>query len=136
MKFIVSLLVLFTLSTNLQAEVIKCKAYGFSYQYNKPKTGISGAWASWTDTDILITIDIDHERIRIFSENEQDYTIIQFFGEKIDRDGDKILTFSCVNEEGIKCNIRIVKLLSKDGTSQLYVDFSNITWVYNFYRIN
>lgn len=136
MKFIVSLLVLFILTTNLQAEVIKCKAYGFSYQYNNAKTGLSGAWASWTDTDILITIDIDHERIRIFSENEQDYTIIQFFGEKIDRDGDKILTFSCVNEEGIKCNIRIVKLLSKDGTSQLYVDFSNITWVYNFYRIN
>lgn len=136
MKYLLSLLWLVTLSTNLKADVIKCKGYGFSYQYTNPKTGYTGPWATWTETDILITIDIENERIRIFSENEQDYNIIQFLGEKIDRDGDKIMRFVCVNEDGKKCNIRIVKLLSKDGTSQLYVDFSNITWVYNFYRIN
>ena len=91
--------------------------------------GYWGEWSEWEPVKILIVLNLEKERIEIYSKTPQEYDIVEVLGTESDeKDGDSI-RFLCVDEDGLRCNIRIRVQL--DGTKQLYVDYKDAMWVYN-----
>lgn len=129
--------VFFTLFMSaLYCQVIKCRANSISIKTKNQYTEKWSEWSEWETVDILISIDPNNERIKIFSNKDQVYDIIKSYGESYDDDGDKISEWQCVNEDGLKCNLRLVKLYSNEGRSQMYIDFADMMWVYNIYKLD
>jgi hypothetical protein len=111
------------------SQVTKCKAYSFAHKEKNEYSGRWSEWSSWEDTEILIAIDSENDRIKIFSKVDQIYDIIEYKGTRTDADGDDIIEWICVNEDGLKCGVRLVKLNSKGGKSQIYIDFADFMFV-------
>ena len=86
-------------------------------------------------SDILISIDLTNERVKIFSKREQILDIIKYYDKKTDRDGDETIAFLCVDSDGLKCKVRYIILNSQEGRKQLYVGYSDVTYLYNIYRL-
>ena len=129
-------IILVLISTVSFSQVIKLKAFEIAFKYKNDKTQRWDQWSDWEDVDILVTIDSDPQRIKIFSEKEQIYDIIKYKGETTDSDGDITSEWICVNEDGRKCGVRIVKLNSHNNIQQLYVDFADFIFVYNIYALD
>ena len=72
--------------------------------------------------------------VSIYSETLQTFDIIQDEGETLSDKGDPTLNYYCVDENGTKCRIRIVK--RNDSTTQIYADYNNLILCYNVKRIN
>lgn len=136
LKQVILLLALFLSTHDLYAQVSKCKATGLSFKTKNENTDRWSAWSDMESVDILITIDVDNERIKIFSKKEQVYDIIQSYKLYTDDDGDDVLKFQCVNEDGLKCMVRLLRLNSQNGKRQLYVGFADMLWVYNIYFLD
>ena len=77
---------------------------------------------------MLVVINADRDVITVYSQDPQEYDIIDYEGEERDING-KSIRYLCVNEDGLRCNIRLRK--QDDGSIQLYVDFSDAMWVYS-----
>lgn len=134
------LTVIFFLLTGLMAtnfavgQVIKLKTRSVSI-----KAKINNRWSDWTDwesTSVLILMDLSNERITIFSKEKQIYDIIRFKDKYIDSDGDEVFAMTCINEDGLTCQLRLMKLNSQNGRNQLYIDFNDMKWVYNVYTLD
>lgn len=93
-------------------------------------------WSEWEETTVLVTIDLNKDRITIYSKETQIYDVAENEGEKYDSDGDKTLSLYCVDKDGLTCRIRLVKLNSQGGRNQLYVDYNDMKWVYNVYSLD
>ncbi|WP_027003323.1 hypothetical protein [Hugenholtzia roseola] len=116
---------------SLSAQVIKFKTQDFSYREKN-----SGTWTDWSPyqkLSVLGTIDMDNNRIELHAERKQVYDVIEYLGESQDSDGDSVMGWSCLNQNGVECRIRFVKLNSQGGRLQLYVDFEEIGLAYNLY---
>jgi len=108
---------------------IKMKTTSIAYNYKE--NGYS--WANWSDFEeasMLVLMDLDRERITIYSKETQVYDIAKDEGKTTDSDGDEFYSFLCVNEDGKACRIRLAKLNSQGGRNQLYVEFDDMKWVY------
>ena len=130
------LLTFITLNSICYSQVVKFKISSVSFKNYDEKIG---QWEDWTEieeVDILGTIDVDNDRIRIFSKSEQNYDVIENKGKRTDNDGDDIIEWICVNEDGMKCGVRLVTLNSRNGRKQLYVDFNNFYILYNIYFLD
>jgi hypothetical protein len=128
-------LVLVFLSTITLGQVYKLKSFSFS---SKQKIN-SYAWSDWSDpseTSVLITFDLNKERITIYSQTTQVYDIAEYEGQTTDEDGDDFLSYYCVNQDGLTCRVRLAKLNSQNGRNQVYVDFSDLKWMYNVYTLD
>lgn len=120
-------------------------AYGQVTKYRttsvsiKTKNKSNNQWTKWSEPEkvnVLITVDIENNRIKIFSKKDQIYDIIQYNDKETDDDGDDVLQLLCVNEDGLKCNVRFVVLNSKNGKRQIYIDFADMIWMYNIYKLD
>ena len=49
----------------------------------------------------------------------QEYDIIDYIGKEEDNDGGTSIKYKCVDQDGLRCHIRLRAL--SDGTAQLYV---------------
>ena len=128
---------LFTaLTFSAVAQVTKFKSTSYATKFKNETTGKWGKWSEFEKTEVLITIDLTNERIKIFSKAEQEYDIIKYYEKVTDDEGDETLQFHCVNEDGLKCFVRFVILNSQNGRRQLYVDFADMMWVYNIYKLD
>ncbi len=131
------LTLLFIFVTNiLFGQLTKFKSSTYTSRFKSEKTGNWSKWAELEKTEVLITIDLTNERIKIYSKKEQVYDIIKYYDKETDNDGDETLQFNCVNEDGLKCNVRFVILNSQNGRRQLYIDFADLMWVYNIYKLD
>lgn len=126
-------LLVFSVSISF-GQVLKLKSTSLSSKY-KTEYGWTD-WAEWEEVSVLITIDLQKERITIYSAEKQIYDIAENEGKEYDSDGDEILSFYCVDKDGLMCRIRFVTLHSVDNQLQLYVDYNNMKWVYNVYFLD
>ena len=124
-----------TLSFSSVGQVYKLKSTGLSSKYKIDEYSWSD-WSQFEECSVLITIDMNKERITIFSKVTQVYDIAEYEGQSTDGDGDDFTSFFCVNDEGLTCRVRLAKLNSQDGLLQIYVDFSDLKWVYNVYSLD
>ncbi|GEM_PF-1609965 len=123
------LFVLVAWVTPSQAQIHKLRAEAFAYKYV-----LDGEWTDWTDWEdvsIIVTIDTDKERIKIYSKETQIYHMAKDAGKSIDEDGDETWEILCIDEDGKECSVRLVILHSQGNQGQLYVDYPEMTFVYN-----
>tara|TARA_B110000285_G_C14529006_1_gene339935 strand:+ start:76 stop:501 length:426 start_codon:yes stop_codon:yes gene_type:complete len=95
-------------------------------------------WSDWEKANILVVADTKAERIKIFSKETQVYDVATDEGKTTNDKGDEIYSWFCVNEDGNQCRVQLWKRFYDDGSfyTQLYVNFSDIRFVYNLYSID
>ena len=129
------MIVLLTFSATSFGQVYKLKSTSLSSKYQLN----DGSWTDWseaTETSVLMTFDINKQRITIYSKKTQVYDIAEYEGQTTDEDGDDFYSYYCVNEDGITCRVRFARLNSQNGRNQVYVDFSDMLWMYNVYSLD
>ena len=128
MKKLFLLICLLLAITAVQAEVLKLQATSYAYKYQNDY----GYWTDWTEweySSVLIVINTDNDRINIYSKTPQEYDIYDYEDSYRDKDGGETTTLKCIDADGVRCDVRI--RIERSGNRQLYVDYSNIMWVYN-----
>jgi hypothetical protein len=75
---------------------------------------------------------MDEDIIIIYSNKTQIYAIYENAGTYNDNDGGKQQGYYVLDQDYDKGMIRL--RIARDGTSQLYVDFNDVGWVYNVVR--
>ena len=109
-------------------DVLKWQATELAYK-TTDNWGNWSDWSDWEDVSILVVINTATDRVNIYSSEPQEYDIYDYEPEETDSDGGTSITFHCVDVNGIRCDMRI--RVQADGQVQLYVDYSNIMFVYN-----
>lgn len=77
---------------------------------------------------MTFTIDFDNDVIRIYSRTPQVYVVTKYVGDYSDYLGGKQIEFKVIDQDYDPGTIRI--RVESNGTSQLYVDFADVSWVY------
>lgn len=85
-------------------------------------------WSDWQDCNILVVINFDNDKINIYSILEQEYNVITNTKEKKDDQGGRVLYFDAVDEEGIKCTIKL--RTDNNDRLQIYIEYTDVSWVY------
>ena len=85
-------------------------------------------WSDWAESHCLININLDREEINIYSEEPQEFTIYGMEETERDSDGGEQLKFKCIDVDGLRCSVRL--RVQSDGQMQLYVDYSDVMYVY------
>ena len=130
-KFFALTLLLFAsvFASHAYAEVLKLKAYSFSAR----STDHYGNWSDWadrSDCNILVVIGED-SRVKIYSKETQEYDIISSEEEVSDHQGGTVTEYHCIDKDGLRCSLRL--RVEKNDNIQLYVDYDNLSFVYNVY---
>lgn len=124
-KFILSVIfIMFTFCAFSQTH--RCKASSFAIGERDSSGAI--AWGEWEPTDIILTINLDDNFIKVYSQKEQNYVIVEY-GEEYREDEGTNINMTAVDEEGIECEILF--RVQDDGEIQLYSFYSNVAWVYS-----
>lgn len=129
MKYKFILLFLLFLSSLTIAQIKKYTAYSFSTRVDN-----GSSWSDWSkpqDVDILISINTDDDKIKIYSKVTQIYDIVKYKAKETDDDGDDTYPMYCEDAKGQNCNVDFVVLNSQDSRLQLYIRYSDMQWVYN-----
>lgn len=128
-KTLLLLIILFSISATITAQVYKYTTTSIAYKSLNESTQRWSDWSDWESCSMLVVININKDVVNIYSNEPQEYDIIQNLGQESDNEGGEFLTWLCVNENGNRCHIRI--RLLKDNSRQIYIDFSNFMFVYN-----
>jgi hypothetical protein len=128
-KTVLILLMLFACISAF-SQVFKYRTRGFAFRIKDEATGKWSNWSDWKELNTLVTIDVDGERIRVFTEKNQQYDILNTHFYK-DKDGDDTILFVCINEDAKVCAVRLMRINSEGGKLHLYVDFADVIFVYN-----
>lgn len=130
MKFLKNIAIAFLLLVGLSAsaQAYRFETSGVSMSIKNSK----GKWSAYSpvkDVKIVITLDTNKDRIVVYSEVIQLYTILAYEGDNDAKD-DGIDTFQCVDNDGEKC---VVTIRSDKGSNakQLYIKEDSRVLVYN-----
>ena len=136
-KILLTLVMMLTLSfvmpqeAQAQLQTYKTTAYAFK------KTNANGIWSSWSDwqaSNMVMTINFDNDVVKIYSPKTQTYRITEFVRNFTDSSGGKQVEFRFIDQDGDRGAMRL--RIETNGNSQVYIEFSNIIWVYNVRRTN
>ena len=119
-------LFLFILSLQMvSSQVFKYNAYAVAfYDYEKEN------WDPFEETQILISLNPDTSKLKIYSKETQAFDIITTHEKVVDEDGDETYRLFCEDQNGITCYVDFVVLKSQ-GRSQVYVRYKDSQYVYN-----
>lgn len=134
MKKLFIFLCLLFISEVVSAQVYKLRSTSLSIRYKEGSISKT-KWSEPEEASVLIVLNVDKDRVNIYSKEPQEYDIIKAYDKTTDSDGDDIYRFVCIDQDGVKCTMRFVRLNSRNGRLQLYIDYSNISWLYNV-RVN
>ncbi len=135
LKFSVAMVFCFFFLTGANAQILKLRSTSLATNEIRE----NGSWKGWTalnDSNLLITIDTEIQRIVIYANETQKFDITDYDGQKIDEDGDDVFTFYCVDNDGRTCRIDVLTLHSQNGKRQLYVYYSDIAFLFNVYLLD
>ena len=107
-----------SISVNAQSYVYQARQFAMK---TMSSYGTWNPWSDWERSIVRITIDTGIDVIYIHTEKKQVYVITQDMGSYVDNYGGKQRAFSVVDQDGVE----------KNGNVQLYVEFSDIIWVYS-----
>ena len=126
MKKLLFILILIFSICAVKAQTYKYYTTCFAYKYYENYGWTD--WSEWERSHMLVVISTDRNIINIYSDKIQEYDIYEYTGEENDDDGGSSFLFQCVNKDGLRCQVRL--RIQSDGSKQLYVDFSDLVWVY------
>lgn len=122
-------IMLFTMS-GVNAHTNDNVQYYKAYQYTQ-KMSYASDFDDWTTVNIPIVFNFTTDQIIIYSKRTQTYYIYKY-ETYTSNEGRRAVRFYFVDQDLDKGCCRL--LIRNDGTSQIYIDFSNISWVYNVIR--
>lgn len=120
------------LCASVSAQTYHYKTTSFAYKYVN-EYGRWTQWSDWMESNLLLTIDFDDDVIKVFTEKTQVYLVTKFVGNYTDSSGGQQAEFRVVDQDGDAGSVRL--RIEKNGNSQVYIEFSNIMWVYNVKKI-
>lgn len=89
-------------------------------------------WSDWENCEVDIRMDLSNDRIIIYSLEPQIYKVIQNVDSPYDNNGEQI-AFKVIDQNN---NIGRLRLrLENNSNTQIYIDFNDVSWVYNIKRI-
>jgi len=93
-----------------------------------------GDWSDWEESDMIITMDLNKNVVKVHSPTPQTYHITEFVGKYTDEYGGEQEEYKFYDQDYDKGTMRL--RVEENGNSQLYIEFANIMWVYNVKQIN
>lgn len=96
----------------------------------------SYGWSDWSPTEpsnMLLTIDLSNDIIKINSPKRQIYNIMSYEGTHIDSDGESNIEFRFIDQDGD--HGAMLLMVRNDGRSEVYIIFRNMAWVYTVVRL-
>lgn len=91
-------------------------------------------WSDWESSTVKMKIDWDNDIVVIYSPKIQAYAIISTISNlHNDSKGGQSAEFRVVDQDGDKGSLRL--RFDPYGNSQVYIDFSNVAWVYNIVKL-
>lgn len=132
-KFLMVIFATLMMSFTVCAESIWFNAYKYAIKYKTEynRNNQSG-WSDWYFCSVPIEFQMDDDIIVIYSNKTQIYAIYENMGTYNDNDGGKQQGYYVLDQDLDRGTIRL--RIARDGTSQLYVDFNDVSWVYNVVR--
>ena len=127
MKKLIALLLFVVCAFQVEAQVRKFYTTDFSYKYYDGYRWSD--WSEWDESSMLVVINFNKDLITIYSNEIQEFDIVEHLDSYDDDSGGSNIKFLCVNEEGSRCHIRL--RIQSDGGKQLYVDYNDFMYVYN-----
>lgn len=132
-KFLITLLLTVVCVLTTNAESLWFRAYNYAIKYKTEyNRNNSTGWSSFEKCSVDIEFKMDEDIIVIYSNKIQIYAIYENAGTYNDNDGGKQQGYYVLDQDYDKGMIRL--RIARDGTSQLYVDFNDVGWVYNVVR--
>lgn len=88
-------------------------------------------WSDWESVDINIKFDLSNDLIIIYSQETQIYKVLEQVKSPYDSNGTQV-KFRVLDQDYDKGFLRL--RVENNGNSQIYVDYADISWVYNVVR--
>lgn len=129
----VIILLFLCISLPLSAQVIKFKTVAFAEKQYDYYTQSWSSWSDWSQSDMLLTIDLQNDLVTIYSPKIQAYKVYEGGENYYDGDGDLHNLFKFVDQDGDRGTMRLLQRTS--GSSEIYIEFSNIKWCYRVVRL-
>lgn len=131
MKKYILLLILsiFSLSSMAQS-VLWFRTTDFAYRVKN-----YGEWSDWSDwerSSMKVKIDQSRDVIVIYSRETQIYRVTEVLDPPYDPKGEQV-AFRVIDQDLDYGRIRL--RIENNGNCQIYVDFNDLSWVYNVVRI-
>ena len=104
-------------------DIVKLRTSEYAFR----SVGDNGKWGEWGDWEkTSMPIVLSHNTLVVYSSTQQEYDIYETsaYGDTSDR----TIKMSAIDKKGKQCELR---LRHKDNYWQLYVDYSDMSWVYN-----
>lgn len=106
----------------------------FQSSAREPNKVIPDKEIKWNEVDLLLVVNLDRQKIQVYSSVEQEYDIIKKDSEDLNEEKTFFTTYSVVDKDGNKCELKLVvfdKSTDKHiGT--LAVKYTNVELVYRF----
>lgn len=136
-RIVLSLMLIFAISIissqNANAQVYTYKTTQYA-ENKKNSDGNWTEWSDWMDSDMSMVINFNTDVVTIYSPTTQRYEITKFIRSFTDSSGGKQVEFAFTDQDGVRGHMRL--RIETNGNSQIYIEFSNIMWVYNVRRTN
>ena len=131
-KFLV-ILMMTVIGFTASANSLWFRAYSYAIKYKTDyNRNNSKGWSNFQKCNVDIEFKMDDDFIVIYSNKTQIYAIYEDAGTYTDAEGGKQQGYYVLDQDYDKGMIRL--RIARDGTSQLYVDFNDVGWVYNVVR--
>ena len=90
-------------------------------------------WTDWQKCNILITFNLKTDKVVIYSRSIQVYKVLTQGENFIDESGGEQVKYRVIDQDDDLGSMRL--RIETNGNSQIYIDFADISWVYNVIRI-
>ena len=91
-------------------------------------------WSDWQRCDILITFNLKTDKGVIYSRSIQIYKVITQGQNFIDESGGEQVKYKVIDQDDDLGSMRL--RVETNGNSQIYIDFADVSWVYNVIRLD
>lgn len=123
------LLILFFASATTYAQKYRFKTSSFMVS-NKDNKGNWSDWSKPQKSEMVVTLDMESHRIVVYSEVIQLFSIMKY-GNQENKGDDDVVTFNCVDNNGVECTLSIYTRKKQGNRNQLYITYQDMIIVYN-----
>lgn len=130
-RIILTIIMCLSISATANAETIWYQAYQYAQAsvYNGNYT-----WSDWKPSTVKMKIEWDNDFIVVYSPKIQTYKILTCVEPMhADSKGGAECKFRFIDGDGDRGTLRL--RIGPSGEAQVYINFSNIAWVYNVKKI-
>lgn len=91
-------------------------------------------WSDWQKCNILITFNLRTDKVVIYSRSIQIYKVLTQGKSYVDESGGEQVKYDVIDQDDDLGDMRL--RVERNGNSQIYIDFADVSWVYNVIRID